>query len=288
MSPVVRHVPRLLLGVTSLDLPARTTRDRMLEVAARFREPESLAVTLVKALDAGAEAVCAVPSPRLRAALRELRRTVPVLARLPFTPPADDLHHDHPLLVPSPAESHAGASARVRAAASGLAMLPGSLAGSLAARVAARCETEAPAFGARAWAGLVIAAPVTDLALAAGNAGFFERMAGWGRARFGGPAGFETHNLGLLLTRLRSWGVSPDFVMGAVNPRGFGMKPHPTFVLDEIERSDVPVLATDVRAGGTTPLADGARFAFAYGAHGVVAELVDMDDVTSELRALGG
>jgi len=34
------EVPRLLLGVSSLDQPVRTTRDRQLEVASRFKEPE--------------------------------------------------------------------------------------------------------------------------------------------------------------------------------------------------------------------------------------------------------
>ena len=51
------EVPRLLLGVSSLDQPVRTTRDRQLEVASRFKEPESLAVALVKGVSAGAQGV---------------------------------------------------------------------------------------------------------------------------------------------------------------------------------------------------------------------------------------
>jgi hypothetical protein len=284
----VRSVPDLLLGVTSLDLPARTTRDRMLEVAGRFREPESLAVTLVKALDAGAQAVYAVPSPRLRAALRELRRAVPVLARLPLTPPAGDLSYEHPLLVAAPDGEPGMPSGGLRAAATSLAMLPGTLSDDLAARVASRCEIEAPALGKGTWAGVAFAAPITDLALAAGHSRFFERMTRFGRARFGGLAGFETHNLGLLLARLQEWGIAPDFVMGAVNPRGFAMKPDRETVLAQIRSAGVPTIASELRAGGTVPLAEGARFALDSGARGLVAELVDMDDVAGELRALGG
>ena len=286
MKPVQRAVPDLLLGVTSLDLPVRTTRDRALEVMGRFREPESLAVTLVKALDSGAQAVYAVPSARLRAALRELRRVVPVLARLPLTPPADDLHYEHALLVPSADAAAASGPGGMRAALTGLAMLPATLSGDLAARVAMRCEREAPALGARAWAGVAIAAPVTDLALAAGHAKFFERLTRFGRARFGGVAGFETHNLGLLLERLKEWGIEPDFVMGAVNPRGFGMKPDADAVVAAVRGSGVRTIASDLRAGGTVPLDEGAAFAREHGAGGLVVDLVEMDDVAAELRAL--
>jgi hypothetical protein len=272
-------VPGLLLGVTSLDLPARTTRDRMLEVAGRFREPESLAVTLVKALDAGAQAVFAVPSPRMKAALAELRRAVPVLARLPLTPPGDDLHYEHPLLV-------AAGDADSGALQTALGMLPEPPGGDLASRVAARCTAESGALGKATWAGLAIAAPITDLALAAGNARFFERTIRFGRTRFGGAAGFETHNLGDLLARLGEWGIAPDFVIGALNPRGYAMRPDAGAVLAAIKGSGVPAIASEVRAGGTVSLPEGARYARENGAQGLIADLVDMDDVGGELRAL--
>jgi hypothetical protein len=277
-----RTAPALVLSVTSLELPARATRDRALEVAGRFREPESLAVTLVKALDVGAEAIYTVPSSRLRAAMRELRRVVPLLARLPLTPPSADLFDEHPLLL----QGAGGGGGGVLAAAAMLPMLGASFAGDLAPRVAARCEHEAPLLGARAWAGIAISAPVTDLALAAGNARFFERMLRWGRFRFGGFAGFETENLGSLLTALVGWGIEPDFVVGAVNPAGYAMKPSPDDVLDAMGRSGIPVIATELRAGGTVSLADGAAFARAQGAHGLAPDLVEMDDVAVELRQL--
>ena len=58
-------------------------------LTARFHEPESLAVALSKALDAGAAGVLANPSRLLRAALAELGRAVPMYAVLPDVPQAD-------------------------------------------------------------------------------------------------------------------------------------------------------------------------------------------------------
>jgi hypothetical protein len=277
--------PRLLLGATSLEMPAHATRDRALEVAARFREPESLAVTLVKALDAGAHGVYGPPSATVRAALRELRRAVPMVVRLPLTPPDDDVHEAHSL--DEPTDSGIGrAFMAARAGFAGLALLPAALAGDLSARVVARCERELQGFSARSPVGVAFASSVTDLALAAGNARALERLVRWGRARFGGLAGFETRNLGTLLARLHEWGVEPDFALGAVNPRGFGMRPDPAHVLAALKRPGIPVLATQLAAGGTVPLEEGAAFASEHGAWGLVPELIELDDVAGELRAL--
>lgn len=277
--------PRLLLGTTSLEMPANATRDRALEVAARFREPESLAVTLIKALDAGADGVYGPPSPTMRAALRELRRPVPMVVRLPLTPPDDDLQDDHPFDVANGA-GLSGAAVAARAGLPGLALLKAALAGDLSARVAARCEREAPGLGARALRGVAFASSVTDLALAAGNARALERLVRWGRARFGGMAGLETRNLGTLLAKLHEWGIEPDFVIGAVNPRGYAMRPDPANVLAALKRPGIPVLATELRAGGTVPLEEGARFASEQGAWGLLPELIELDDVAGELRRL--
>lgn len=277
--------PRLLLGTTSLELPAHATRDRALEVVARFREPESLAVTLIKSLDAGAEGVYGAPTPTLRAALRELRRPVPMIVRLPLTPPDDDLDDDHPLDV-APDSGVGGALHAARAGFAGLAMLPAAMAGDLSARVFARCEREAPLLGAKLVRGVSFASSVTDLALAAGNARAIERLLRWGRARFGGLAGFETRNLGTLLARLHDWGIEPDFAVGAVNPRGFMMRPDPANVLAGLQRPGIPVLAIELRAGGTIALAEGARFALSRGAWGLCPELIELDDVAGEIRRL--
>lgn len=277
--------PRLLLGASSLELPAYATRDRALEVVARFREPESLAVTLIKALDAGAEGVYGPPSATVRAALRELRRNVPLVVRLPLTPPEDDVHENHPLDV-APDAGVGRAMTAARAGLAGLALLPAALAGDLSARVVARCERELTGIRSRAPIGVAFAAGVTDLALAADNARSLERLVRWGRARFGGLAGFETRNLGTLLARLHEWGIEPDFVIGAVNPRGFGMRPDPAHVLAALKRPGIPVLANELRAGGTVSLGEAARFAIEQGAWGLCPELIELDDVAGEIRAL--
>lgn len=274
--------PRLLLGATCLDLPPRTTRDRALEVAGRFRESESLAVTLVKALGSGAEAVYAVPSPTMRAALAELRRAVPVLARLPHTPASSDLHYEPEFA----REGDADGAGALGAGFGGIALVPAMFTGELSAAVAARCEHGARFLAPRDRRGLAVAAPATDLALAAGNARFFERMLAWGRARFDGLAGFETGHLGLLVKRLHEWGVEPDFVIASVNPRGYAMKPDVAGALAALKRVGLPVLANELRAGGVVTLEEGATFAREHGAHGLVPELVDLDDVAAELRAL--
>ena len=56
MRPTTFVPPRLLLGTESLLGVSSTTRDRTLQVAARFAEPESLAVTFSKAMALGAQA----------------------------------------------------------------------------------------------------------------------------------------------------------------------------------------------------------------------------------------
>ncbi len=276
--------PRLLLGALSFTRPPRVARDRELEVSARYREPESLAVTFSKALDAGADAVLATPTPALRAALAELRRTVPVVAVWPSRGPLDDADDDPP--DPPRNARGPGAMARVRRGITGLVRLPERLRDDLVATVPMRLEVDAGALPRRALRGVAIAGPVTDLALAAGHARFFERMVAFTHTRFGVAAGFETHNLGHLLAALRAWGVRPDFVVGPVNPCGRMMKPDRDTVLDELARREVPVLARELRAGGLVTLEAGARFALEHGAAGLAPDLVDLDDVASELRGL--
>jgi hypothetical protein len=46
------------------------------------------------------------------------------------------------------------------------------------------------------------------------------------------------------------------------------------------------VLAKELRAGGTVPLAEGAAYARARGARGLVPDLVDLEDLGAELREL--
>jgi hypothetical protein len=279
----VPEVPRLLLGVSSLDQPVRATRDRQLEVASRFKESESLAVALVKAVAVGAEALLVPPTNDVRAALAELHKDLPLIVRTPHTPVTDDLRWEPALALEMRDEN--GAWSPGRAGAAAMSLLPLSMAADLASRVLPRIERECGTFSSKSLRGVMVPAAVTDLALAANQARFFERVIKAGRSKFG-VVGFETRNLGHLLARLGPWGVAPDFVMGAVNPRGVGMMPDAPHALAELKASTVKVIACELRAGGLVTLEEGAAYARQQGVWGVCAELVDLDDVPKELKAL--
>ena len=279
--------PRLLLGGESLLGVSRAPRDRMLAITARYNDAETLAVTLSKALAAGAEGVLVSPSQPLRAALAELRQSVPIYALLPNVPEYVRDSSDLGLV--------GAALKRVRRASpltlarlgfTGLTHALAVLKSDFTGMVPLLLELEAAALGARDLRAVVLAAPLTDLALAGWHRKFFEHYSSFVRGRFGAAAGFETHNLGHLLARLREWGITPDLIVGPINPRGLLMKPSPDELLAALRASKVPVLAKEVRAAGTVTLAEGARFAREQGAHGVVADLVDLEDLTAELRAL--
>lgn len=283
--PIV--TPRLLLSARSLAGVSLATRDRMLDVRARYREPESLAVTLSKALDAGVDGVLASPMPALRAALAELRRPVPLYLVLP----ALSEHERHELepgveTVIGRGGRGIGIGSRLRLGLGGMLRPAVFFRGDLVARAPLMIEAEVAAVGARDLRGVVLDAWLADLALAAGHRRFFDAYCRFVRRRFRAAAGFETHNLGLLLARLREWGVRPDFVVGPLNPAGLMMKPSADELLEELARSDVPVLAKELRGGGVSTLEQGAGFARARHAYGLAPDLAELDDVGAELRAL--
>jgi len=289
MARPIPETPRLLLGTGSLLGVSRATRDRTLQVATRFAEPESLAVTISKALKAGAAGVVASPSRSLRQALAELPESVPAYALLPnvreYTRDLVDLG---PVGAIGKRLGQVRASARLRIGFTALRRFPGVMRGDFVARVMMLIEAEAALLAARDLRAVVLAAPFTDLFLAGRHRRFFEALLRHVRRRFHALAGLETHNLGHLLAALEEWGLAPDFVIGPVNPRGLGMKPTREDVLERLARSPVPVLAAELRAGGQVTLAEGAAFARARGAHGLVPDLVDLEDLSAELRALRG
>lgn len=285
MKPAPPDVPRLLLGVSSLGQPVRATRDRQLEVASRFKEPESLAVALVKAVAVGAEAIVVPPTNDVRLALAELNKDLPLLVRTPHTPVASDLHWEPPLALEVGDDSSPGAWSPARAGAAVTNLLPLSMATDLASRAWPRIEREVNTFSAKSVRGILVPAAVTDLALAANQPRFIERLLKVAHTKVG-LVGFETRNLGHLLSRLATWGVAPDFVMGPVNPRGVGMMPDQARVLAEIASSGVKVIGSELRAGGMVALDEGAAYARQHGCWGIVAELVDLDDVPKELKGL--
>ncbi len=279
--------PRLLLGGESLLGVSRAPRDRLLAMAARYNDAETLAVTLSKALAVGAEGVLVSPSQPLRAALAELKQRVPIYALLPNVP--EYVRDSADLGLVGAALKRIRRASPLTLARLGFTLLTHGLAvlrRDLTGMVPLLLELEVAALRGAELRGVVLAAPLTDLALAGRHRVFFKHYCRFVRARFGVAAGFETHNLGFLLQRLREWRVTPDLIVGPVNPRGLLMKPNPDELLARLRVAEVPVLAKEVRAAGTVPLIEGARFALAHGAHGVVADLVDFEDLTAELRAL--
>ena len=284
MKPELRSVPRLVLSLSSLVQPVRATRDRQLEVASRFKESESLAVALVKAVAVGAEAILVPPTNDVREALGELNKDLPLLVRTPHTPVADDLRWESSLSL-DPGDENGINWTPAKAGAAAMNLLPLSMAADLASRVWPRVERDLSTFSAKSISGVVLPPSVTDLALATQKPRVFERLIKAGRLKTG-RVGFETYNLGHLLDAFVAWGFAPDFVMGAVNPKGVGMLPSPEHVLERIRSASVPVIATELRAGGMLTLEEGAAWARSKGVWGLCAELVDLDDVPKEIRAL--
>lgn len=277
------EAPRLLLSVRSLTGASLATRDRLLDVVARYREYETLAVTFSKALDAGVDGMLAAPIPVVCAALKELKRVIPIYVTVPTLS-----EHERYQLEPG-IESVLARVPRDRRPALGLALSRSAPfgRGDLLARLPVLIETELSRIPSRDVKGVVLDAWLTDLALAAGHRRFFESYARVVH-RFRAVAGLETHNLGVLLARLREWEARPDFVIGPLNPAGLMMKPSATETLDELARTAVPVIAEELRAGGVNGLADASRWAVDHGAHGLAPDLTEIDEMSADLARCAG
>jgi len=278
--------PRLLLSVETLLGVTRHPRATARAIQERFADPAVLAREIAAALDAGADGVLAAPSPVTRAALSAVGRPVPTWALLPNVP-AYVRDSSEAGLVGAAIKRVKGASpgTLVRLGITGMQHALGVVGGDFASMVPLLLELESAMLGAPRLAGVLVAAPITDLALAGRNRRFFAHLTAFTRARFGAQAGFETHNAGHLLRSLREWGVEPDLVIGPMNPAGFMMKPTPSRALEEVSIADVPVLAKELTAGGTGDLATAAAWARKHGAHGLV---VDLADVGGDARLLAG
>ena len=279
--------PRLLLSTETLLGVTRHPREHNQKLMERFTDPAVLAQQFARALDAGADGVLASPSPVIRAALTAAGRPIPTWALLPNVP-AYVRDSSEAGLVGAAVKRVKGASPAtlMRLGLTGVQHALGVVGGDFASMVPLLLELEAAALGASRLEGVVIAAPITDVALAGRNRRFFFHLTTFIRARFGAKAGFETHNVGHLLGRLREWGIEPDLVIGPMNPAGFMMKPTPGVALRELAISDVPVLAKELTAGGTLDLGASARYAIQHGAHGAVVDLGDVDGDASALARL--
>ncbi len=269
--------PRLLLSTETLLGVTRHPREYTMRMLKRFEDPAVLAQQFVRALDAGADGILVSPTPVTRAALTAAGRPIPTWALLPNVP-AYVRDMSEAGLVGAAIKRVKGASpvTLARLGLTGMQHALGVVGGDFASMVPLLLELEAAALGAAKLEGVVIAAPITDVALAGRNRRFFAHLTAFIRTRFGAKAGFETHNLGHLLQRLREWGIEPDLVIGPVNTAGFMMKPTPSVVLQELAITDIPVLGKELTAGGTLPLVASAAYARTHGAQGAVVDLGDV------------
>jgi hypothetical protein len=279
--------PKLLLSVETLLGVTRHPRAVASAIQSRFSDSSALAREIAVALDAGADGVLAAPSEVTRAALTAVGRPVPVWAMLPNVP-AYVRDSSEAGLVGAAIKrvKGAGPATLVRLGLTGMQHAVGVVGGDFASMVPLLLELESAALGVPTLEGVLVAAPITDLALAGRNRRFFAHLTAYMRARFGAKAGFETHNTGHLLRSLREWGIEPDVVIAPMNPSGFMMKPTPSRALEEVSIADVPVLAKELTAGGTLDLAASAAWARAHGASGLVVDLADVGGDASRLAGL--
>jgi len=284
MSALDRRLPEVLLATEALLGITRHPREETLAVKRRFDQGPALAAAIGLALDRGADGVLLTPSAAAREALHGLTRRVPAWALVPNVP--QFARDSSELGLPGAAMKRlkgGGAGTLVRLGFTGMANALDVLKNDTAGMAPILIELELASLGARDLEGVLISATLTDLALAGRHRRFFAHVVQFVRSRYAVRAGFETHNLGHLLGALREWRIAPDLVIGPMNPRGFMMKPDPERTLRELAVTSIPVIAKELTAGGTVPIAEGAAWARAHGARGVAFDLVDLD---SELRGL--
>jgi hypothetical protein len=272
-------LPGLLLSTEALLGVTQHPRERTLEVRRRCQEEGVLVRAFAGALEAGAGGVLLCPTVETRAAVAALGASLPVFAHVPNVP--EFVRDSTELGLPGTALKRlrgAPPATFVRLGLTGISHAGAVLKGDFLGMVPIMLELEVAALGARDLRGVVLSATLTDLLLAGGHRALFAHLVPFIRARFAVMAGFETRNLGHLLARLREWGVQPDLVVGPLNPLGFMMKPTPGQVLAELRATDVPVLAKEIAGGGAVSLEEGARFARAHGARGLVVDLADLPE----------
>jgi hypothetical protein len=259
---------------TRFDAPRRLVA---LDGAAEIADPRAAAQLVTRALADEPGAVLLRPSPRARAILAELPARVPVVAVLPDLPQLlrDAADRGAPRMALTRLAA-GGIGAWARLAATALRHLRSLARQDFRGLVPVLIELERAGLGTAALQGVALAAPLTDLLLAAGHVDCLAHLVIFLRRQIGTQAGFETLNLGHLLPRLATWGIAPDFVIGPLNPRGLHMKPSAAAVLEAVRLSPTPVLAGEVSAGGTVPLADGIAHARSHGAAGVVLTLDEL------------
>jgi hypothetical protein len=272
------------MGTRSLNGMSLLPRKRVLDVTARYRDGGALAVTVARALDAGVDGLLGSPSPVLVDAMKKLKRKVPLYAVVPALSEEERLELEpgvEPLLNRRNARGSSGGMTLTR-----ITRPAAFYGGDWASRLPVLIESELASLAGHSLRGVVLDVWITDFALAAGNARVFETFVKFVHSRYRTLAGFETHNLGTLVARLDEWKLSPDFLVAPVNPGGLGMKPNADEALAAVRRSGLHVVAKDLCAGGASTLPEAVRHARAHGAAGFAADLGEINEAGSELRAL--
>jgi len=85
---------------------------------------------------------------------------------------------------------------------------------------------------------------ITDLLLAMDHGVALERAIGRLRRGLGARPGLATNNLGTLLPRLRTWGLEVPYLLTAVHPQGYGMRPSKQICEDHLRTVKSQVIAT--------------------------------------------
>ena len=239
--------------------------------------PDAAARLVSAALADEPGAVLVRASPWARAVLAELPRGLPAIAVLPdMAQLLRDASERGPVRAALDRLAGNGPSAWWRVGRTGMRHLRLLAARDFSGIVPVLIELDRAGLGAASLVGVALAAPLTDLLMAVGHLDCLAHVLHSVRDQQATMAGFETLNLGHLLRRLAACGAAPDFVIGPFNRRGFRMKPSGRVVRDAVRDAPMPVLATEVSAGGTVAPGPGAAYARAHGAAGVVLTLEDL------------
>jgi len=101
---------------------------------------------------------------------------------------------------------------------------------------------------------------LTDFALALDNHRLFEQFTDLCQNRYGVRPWLKTHNVGLLLPALSRWGIEGATVVAPFNPKGYWMHPSKDACEEAARGTTIQLVATEVDADGTIPLAEGLAY----------------------------
>jgi hypothetical protein len=85
---------------------------------------------------------------------------------------------------------------------------------------------------------------ITDLLLAMDHGPALKKCLQRIRHGFGAEPGLATYNLGTLLPRLQTWGIATPYLMSAIHPKGYGMRPDREACRSALRGYDGSVVAT--------------------------------------------